>query len=162
MIRFPVTLTGVKYPAQWSPQVKPASDFGIEPGTPVKVQLTSEPEANLGVYLGCMAHDIGVQFVADSQDDPQTGRLNVRNCGENPAILVLKTGRIVMGYESFWEPLRTPSAEELRQIAGALHDHPLTRLLSRVEPPPPSEPIVEEAQDQDGEGDGEHEDATQA
>lgn len=84
---------------------------GCKVGQMVMVRMCDKTKAtHLGIYLGEFPMELIHQF------DKETKRIEVFP-HLNPAMLVPKLGRIVLGCESFWGPIE--SEADLRQVTDA-------------------------------------------
>lgn len=108
-VEFPLTINGIALDGELG--------FGgrglfrsCEPGAWVSIRPCSEDAKNktyLGVYLGDLPSNLAMGLTED-------GKLAIKPCMHNPAIWVPDLKRVVMGYESWWDEIKSP--EGLRQI----------------------------------------------
>lgn len=75
----------------------------------VKVRIAGEPKTYLGVYIGHLPSGASCTF------NKETGILHIGLGHGNPAIVIPSLRRIVMGYESWWGPIKTEA--DLKEIS---------------------------------------------
>jgi hypothetical protein len=127
--RLPVELGKIRFT-----KLKPAhkswlSDFeeGRKMGALVAVRpVPDNPDKK--TYVGIYVCDVPIDMVA--YYDKETGTLDVRDspANPNPMILVPALGKVVMGYESWWGPIK--DEEHLRQITDEdIQNIPYVKML---------------------------------